>query len=50
MNDEPTSEEDDERRMQQADGLNKLAGRIYWLTAIILLAFVIIQVVIYFRK
>ena len=50
MNDDPTPEEEDERRIQQADHLNRLTNKIYWATAIILFGFVIIQVVIYFRK
>ncbi len=50
MNDEPIPEEDEDRRIQQADHLNRLTNKIYWATAIILFGFVIIQVVIYFRK
>jgi hypothetical protein len=50
MNDDPTPEENDERRIQQADHLNRLTNKIYWATAIILCVFVIIQAVIYFRK
>ena len=50
MNDELTPEENEDRRRQQADSLNKLTGKIYWLTAIILFGFVIIQVVIYFKR
>ena len=50
MNDEPTPEDEDERRIRQADDLNNLTNKIYWATAIILFGFVIIQVVIYFRK
>lgn len=50
MNDDLTPEEHDERRMQQADHLNRLTNKIYWATAIILLAFVLIQVVLYFRR
>ena len=50
MNDELTPEENEDRQMQQADHLNRLTNKIYWATAIILFAFVIIQAVIYFRK
>ena len=49
MNDELTPEENEDRRRQQADSLNKLTAKIYWLTAIILFGFVIIQVIIYLK-
>jgi hypothetical protein len=50
MNDEPTPEEDGDKRIQQADHLNRLTSKIYWATAIILFGFVLVQVIFYFRK
>ncbi len=50
MNDDLTPEEHEEKRIQQADHLNRLTNKIYWATAIILFGFVIIQAIIYFRK
>lgn len=50
MNEEITPEDNEEQQRQRADDLNSLTRKIYGATAIILIVFILIEIVIYFTK